>query len=1027
MILTRWGQAAALLNDSLFIYGGKTDQFNAYSYTSAPNNNDLLYLSLTNSFSTSSPPWTLVNSSNLLGPSLAWHTLSPFNLPNILLFGGNPGPNSATVVLSIADSAELLNVTSPLQPLWSLEPPSWADEPVRRMRHSTATSSLGQVFIVGGEMADGSGNAFSDHYIFNPTIPSFTLLPPNGPPDIYGHASIILSDNRLLVFGGYSPSQGTLLPFSTIWVLDTSQSNLAWTIIQTSSSLLPSPRIAFAAVSLDGGGILVHGGSSADLQSNFADGWILDTSSQGTMDWTQVEALSQLGARRDHFAVCQGDQVLFGFGKCKRLSEINAYCGIYKGYEDSGPAPAALQIYNTSSQSFVSFFEPLPPTQSTPTSSQTGKSTKSATSPPPSSTSSSTTSTNPNNPGGGFNDSSSAKTRTVAVGATFGGLAFLVILGIAYYLRRRQHKQRFMAIGGDERGDSPDSPHFDSAIPVVSTRGDPAEEIHGGNRGFLTSLGLAGVISAATKMRNVENTYQRRDMLADEDTRSFGEWRAPRGRDGTEGSSWSLKSILGGGTRLLSREASTASRGTNAGSRNTPWREKSDPFADGSSSLLRDEDIGLIGIPTASGPTRPRANGRRYMSHASSKSALSYRDPFSDPVQEDRQGSDAGDPFLKEGNEDSLPLSVPHVPVFPSIVTALPLSQGGHTLSPLSEHTAHHASTVQGSSTATSSQAHSSDTAITPFGGSSSLGSRTSVDPIPPSSSIIGTVHSDMRRTDSWWTRFARTSLLDRRFSNSSRMSGTSGRFEIRDPKPPPCLDVIAENIHLVPRTESSRTLQEKSLPHQRSPILGRVASIMYKTGHEKSMSSLRTADSEAIERMAGTMDVFQRMETRSNSPRTTGSINSTGGMSIDIVGTPLDAGHDDHVSGSGTSQGIMLDDLLTFSSPIEMSPLQAPGGHECSPPPLSRPSSPKESPIRLIGSPPPPSKSTFISPSSPSVADRINAFERRMSLEQTAANMKYREERTKKRVTVDYGLVPRASLFVANPDPHRLSTSGDS
>ena len=320
----RWGQAAALLDKkSLLIHGGKADQFNSYSYTSAPNTNDLLYLPLTSPFPASSPPWTLVSNSS--SPFLAWHTLSPANLPNVLLFGGIPDPNSATVIVSLADSAVLLNVASPLQPVWSLKPTSWAGEAVRRMRHSTATSSSGQVFIIGGEMADGSGKALSDHYVFDPTIPSFTLLPPNGPPDVYGHASAILSDGRLFVFGGYSPSQGTLLPFSTIWVLDTSQSNLAWSVINTSTNTLPSPRMAFAAASLDDGGILIHGGSGEDLQSNFADGWILDTS-QTTLRWTQVEALSQLGARRDHFAAPQGDLVLFGFGKRNKNLYIRNQC-----------------------------------------------------------------------------------------------------------------------------------------------------------------------------------------------------------------------------------------------------------------------------------------------------------------------------------------------------------------------------------------------------------------------------------------------------------------------------------------------------------------------------------------------------------------------------------------------------------------------------------------------------------------------------------------------------------------------------
>ena len=578
-----------------------------------------------------------------------------------------------------------------------------------------------------------------------------------------------------------------------------------------------------------------------------------------------------------------------------------------------------------------------------------------------------------------------------------------------------------MALGGDERGDGADSPHFDGEIPVVSTCGDPVGGGHAGNRGLLGSLGFA---VAATKMRNVGNTYQRRDMLADEDTRSFGEWYASRGRDGTGESSWSLKSILGGGTRLASREASTGSRGTNTGGRNTPWKEKSDAFADGT-SLLRDEGTGFREVIT---PTRPRANGR--LMSQSSKSGLSYKDPFSDPVQEEqRQRSDASDPFSGEEIEDPLRFSVRRVPVLSSTTSTVPLSRG-HALSPLSEYTntSHHTLTIPESSTATLSHAHSSETGITPLGGgSSSFGtSRTSVDPLP-SSSIIGSVYNDMRRTDSWWTRFTRTSLLDRRLSDASRKSATSGgKFEIRDPKPPPRLDAIAENVRLGSDSQTSR--EEPSLQQQQGQSLGRAVSMVYEMGHGKSMSSLRTADSEAIERMAGTMDVFQR---RSNSNRTTGSINSTGGVSIDTLWSSVDAGHNDHVSRGGTRRENFPDDLPMFSSPVELLPLQALRNYD--PPLLSTPPSPREDSIRPITSSSPLllKSSTPLSPSSPSVADRIHAFEKYMSLEQSSSppvtNAKHPK---KKRVTGDYGLVPRASLFVANPDSHHhhhLSTSGDS
>lgn len=305
-----------VVNGALFIYGGKTDEFNSYSYTSAPNINDVLYLSLTSSFSAQSPPWELVsgssNSSSSQGPALAWHTLSAFNNSEVLLFGGLPGPNSPTVIVDRADSAALLDVFSRINPRWLLEHLNWGNEPVRRIRHSACTSPSGLVFVFGGEKADGSQTGFSDHFVFDPNSLTFSLLPTNGaPPDIYGHVSIILPDGRILVFGGFCKSQGVLLPFSLIWVFDTTSNK--WAVIAVASTSLPSPRMAFVAVLLGGGKILIHGGSDANLQTNFADGWILDTTTN-PWTWTEVGALSQLGPRRDHFAVTSGSQVIFGFG-----------------------------------------------------------------------------------------------------------------------------------------------------------------------------------------------------------------------------------------------------------------------------------------------------------------------------------------------------------------------------------------------------------------------------------------------------------------------------------------------------------------------------------------------------------------------------------------------------------------------------------------------------------------------------------------------------------------------------------------
>ena len=170
----------------------------------------------------------------------------------------------------------------------------------------------GAVYIIGGEAADGSGNTFPTHYLFTPSIPAFTQLPTeNAPPGLFGHAAIILFDGRLLVFGGIS--QGQLIPFGVVWVLDTGQTNPAWSQAVIDESNLPLPRAAFAFVLLDDGRILIHGGTDVNFLTNFADGWILDPS-KNPMTWTAVPALSQLGPRRDHFAVNAGGQVMFGFG-----------------------------------------------------------------------------------------------------------------------------------------------------------------------------------------------------------------------------------------------------------------------------------------------------------------------------------------------------------------------------------------------------------------------------------------------------------------------------------------------------------------------------------------------------------------------------------------------------------------------------------------------------------------------------------------------------------------------------------------
>ncbi|KAG9315227.1 cytochrome P450 [Chiua virens] len=255
---TGWAQAVSLLDSTLYVHGGLSDPYNSYSYTSAPVISDLLVLDLSTSFNASSPPWKLCSS--ISSPALAWHTLSAFSPTELLLFGGQPGPNSMTTLTTNNDSAGLLSTSSTTNPYFFMESNNWANEPMRRMRHSSSFTA-GKVWMIGGEEADGSGIAFNAHYSFSPSGPQFVQLPSSSsaPPDIYGHASLVVPGGRLLVL---------------VWSLNTTQNPLIWEPLSISNASSPAPRRDFAAVVLSNGHILIHGGGDAQLQVTYSDGWI---------------------------------------------------------------------------------------------------------------------------------------------------------------------------------------------------------------------------------------------------------------------------------------------------------------------------------------------------------------------------------------------------------------------------------------------------------------------------------------------------------------------------------------------------------------------------------------------------------------------------------------------------------------------------------------------------------------------------------------------------------------------------------
>jgi hypothetical protein len=544
-----------------------------------------------------------------------------------------------------------------------------------------------------------------------------------------------------------------------------------------------------------------------------------------------------------------------------------------------------------------------------------------------------------------------------------------------------------------------ENPHTAAAIPV-------AQSTTARHRVPLLAFSIIGS----------RNSPRRRDMLADEDTRHFND--ISHMRDATHTSSFMEKpaSLVRGSWASL--RSVGALLGVNSmGSRRVPSNTSS--FQDSRNSSIREKDPfsdQAAFVPTHEG-TASRPKGGSIGSDWSLLASQAHRDlhdPFEDDEIDNYRDGDADARSLRSAEldhtlNDDPPQSLlsqqypgnnvhntlsnvivgalPTVLEVPSYRGSGPSSESDPYLSSPFSTTGRARGDVMANPAASTSLSlsdsggHDPDSA-TRHGqpGSPTLMKSSFIDANP-------TPYQPVKRSDSWWSRFAKSAFVDRMASDASSHGGgggsnyrtRSGSFsgktsmgplitDFRDPNPAPKLVAIEEKSPESLRDLSRQASEDrKSSDSHRSedpeeleskrPLTTPHERVYPNPAHGKSMSSLQTTNTEALEKIEG-MDIVQREVTDS-------SVNSwgRGEESTKLLTSPTEFGARDRE----------IDAKIT----VPTRPLFA-------------------------------TRRTTSSGTGGVVASRIKAFE---NMEQ-------------KREPVKYGLAPRQPLFVANPDSSKGGSS---
>ncbi|RKP08787.1 hypothetical protein THASP1DRAFT_29433, partial [Thamnocephalis sphaerospora] len=260
----RWGHSAALLNNNLYIVGGRSG--NNGSTSPLASEHFVLSMDVSQPFDTKFPPWMLVDTpGNKPDPMMDGVVEVDTKNGRLILFGG------------------LGAQTSQSNAVWTLRPTSrsWSSDsngngPTPRRGNAGSASVNNDLYVYGGVSSDSSARTdkFNDLYSLDKSSLTWTnhkkATGNNSAP--YQHTLSYVPGRKLLVSIG-GTGDNNLVPMDQINWYNLEQD--VWGT-DTARGDIPSPRREHSAV-VAGERIIVFGGCNTDYTTFYNDVAVLDT------------------------------------------------------------------------------------------------------------------------------------------------------------------------------------------------------------------------------------------------------------------------------------------------------------------------------------------------------------------------------------------------------------------------------------------------------------------------------------------------------------------------------------------------------------------------------------------------------------------------------------------------------------------------------------------------------------------------------------------------------------------------------